>query len=96
MAASGEGSRDAMVGVLGMITGAGIYVAHDWVAPVGLALGDYGKVTVPDVLAVPPWMVIAVLAVVVSITLWMIERGAYGRTAARLRQQSGPADGVVG
>jgi uncharacterized membrane protein YedE/YeeE len=75
LAASGEGSRDAMVGVLGMITGAGIYVAaYDWLEPVGLALGDYGKVTVPDALGVPPWLVIVVLAVVVTIVLWIIER----------------------
>ena len=75
MAASGEGSRDAIVGVLGMITGAGIYVAaYDWVEPLGLALGDYGKVTVPDALGLPPWLVIVILAIVLAIMLWVIER----------------------
>jgi uncharacterized protein len=75
MAASAEGSRDAIVGVLGMITGAGIYVtAYDRLESVGLALGDYGKVTVPDALGVPPWLVIVALAFVVAITLWIIER----------------------
>jgi uncharacterized membrane protein YedE/YeeE len=94
MAASGEGSRDAMIGVLGMITGAGIYVAaYDWLQPVGLALGDYGKVTVPDALGLPPWLVIAVLTVVVTIGLWIIERherrGPQGpRFGNRLDQQT--------
>src|SRR5213080_2773905 len=49
MAAGGEGSRDAMVGVLGMITGAGIYVAaYNWLEPIALGLGDLGKVTVSE------------------------------------------------
>ena len=55
MAGSGEGSPDAMVGVLGMITGAGIYVAaSNWLEPIILGLGDLEKVTVPELLGVPP------------------------------------------
>ena len=40
-----------MVGVLGMITGAGVLVVgYNVFEPVGLALGDWGKVTVPEML----------------------------------------------
>lgn len=49
VAACGEGRKDAMVGVAGMLAGAGVFVG--WY-PVFLSiiesLGDEGKVTVPD------------------------------------------------
>jgi uncharacterized membrane protein YedE/YeeE len=75
MAGSGEGSRDAMVGVLGMITGAGVYVAaFNWLEPVMLSLGDRGKVTIPELLGAPPGAVILALAVGVAMMLWLVER----------------------
>jgi len=75
MAGAGEGSRDAAVGVLGMITGAGMFVAsYGALEPVALALGDLGKVTVPAVLGVSPWIVIAVLAVLIPLLLRRLER----------------------
>jgi uncharacterized membrane protein YedE/YeeE len=74
LAGSGEGSRDAMVGVLGMLTGAAIFVAaYNWLEPVILALGDAGKVTIPDLLTVSPWIVIAALAVLVILVFALIE-----------------------
>jgi uncharacterized membrane protein YedE/YeeE len=75
MAGAGEGSRDAAVGVLGMITGAGMFVAsYGALEPVALALGDLGKVTVPAVLGVSPWIVIAALAVLIPLLLRRLER----------------------
>jgi uncharacterized protein len=74
MAGGGEGSRDAMIGVLGMITGAGAYVvAYNWLEPVMLALGDFGKVTVPELLGVQPWVVIVALAGAVILALTLLE-----------------------
>jgi uncharacterized protein len=74
MAGGGEGSRDAMIGVLGMITGAGAYVvAYNWLEPVMLALGDFGKVTVPELLGVQPWVVVVALAAAVSLGLTSLE-----------------------
>jgi uncharacterized membrane protein YedE/YeeE len=82
LAGSGEGSRDAMVGVLGMITGAGVFVAaFDWLLPVGLSLGDYGKVTIPELLGVSPGAMIAVLAFGAAGGFWLLER--YERRGAR-------------
>jgi uncharacterized protein len=75
MAGAGEGSRDAMVGVLGMVTGAGIFVVEfDVLEPVALALGDWGKVTIPELLGSSPWPVIAALAAFVAAALWIITR----------------------
>jgi uncharacterized membrane protein YedE/YeeE len=75
MAAAGEGSGDAMVGVLGMITGAGILVmGFNALEPVALALGDFGKLTIPNVLGSSPWSVIGCLAIVMAAMLWLIAR----------------------
>ena len=51
MAGAGEGHRDAMVGVLDTITGPGILVVgFNWLEPLALAFGDWGKMTIPAVL----------------------------------------------
>jgi uncharacterized membrane protein YedE/YeeE len=75
MAGAGEGSRDAAVGVLGMISGAGVFVAgYGALEPFALALGDLGKLTVPALLGVSPWIVIAALAVLIPLLLRRLER----------------------
>ncbi len=74
LAGSAEGSRDAMVGVLGMLTGAGLFVAlYNRLEPIILLLGDRGKVTIPDLLGVPPWVVIVAMSFLVAGALWLIE-----------------------
>jgi uncharacterized protein len=79
VAASGEGSRDAMIGVVGMLFGAGAFVvAYPWLDPLINALGDYGKLTAPDVLGVNPAGVIMALAIIVAVVLWLIERHERG------------------
>jgi uncharacterized protein len=73
MAGAGEGSRDAMVGVLGMITGAAILVVgFNALEPLALALGDWGKVTIPELLGSSPWLVIAAMAAGAGLMLWLI------------------------
>jgi len=75
MAGAGEGSRDAMVGVLGMITGAGVLVvAYNILEPLALALGDWGKLTVPVLLASSSWTIIAALGLVVAVMLALLAR----------------------
>ena len=75
LAGAGEGSRDAMAGVLGMLTGAGIFVVFfNALEPVALALGDWGELTIPELLDISHWPVIAALAVFVAIALWLIAR----------------------
>jgi uncharacterized protein len=75
MAGAGEGSRDAMVGVIGMIAGAGAFVVgYNALEPVALSLGDWGKITVPEAFGVSPWTVIAAMAVGIALLLWLIKR----------------------
>jgi uncharacterized protein len=75
MAGAGEGSRDAMLGVLGMITGAGILViGFNVLEPVGRSLGDWGKLTIPELLGSSPWPAIATLALMAAVALWLIAR----------------------
>jgi len=64
VAACGEGRRDAMVGVAGMFFGALVFV-FAYPAWEGLikAWGDWGKVTLPQLTGISPWIFIAGLIV---------------------------------
>lgn len=63
VAACGEGRRDAVVGVLGMLTGAGLYVAlHGPISELSRALGSEGRVTLPHLTATSPWPWVVALA----------------------------------
>jgi uncharacterized membrane protein YedE/YeeE len=65
VAACGEGRRDAMVGVLGMIVGAGIYVAsYPFLSPLIKSFGNEGEVTLPQLTSTSPWLWIVCLIVV--------------------------------
>jgi hypothetical protein len=73
VAACGEGRRDAMVGVLGMLVGAAVYVAlFPALQPVVKGLGDAGKVTLPEVVGTSAWPWVVGLALVGSAALWLL------------------------
>ena len=65
VAACGEGRRDAMVGVFGMLCGALAYVVA-FPALQGLikGFGDWGKVTLPQLTGLSPWIFVGALVVV--------------------------------
>lgn len=64
VAACGEGRRDAMVGVLGMLFGAMLYVAaFPALQGVVKGFGDLGKVTLPQVTGLSPWVYVTAVAV---------------------------------
>ena len=64
VAGCGEGRRDALVGVIGMFTGAALYVAlYEQLAPVVNSLGDWGKITLPELTHTSPWLWITLLVV---------------------------------
>ena len=68
VAACGEGRRDAMVGVVGMLVGAFAYVlAFPALQGVVKSMGDWGKVTVADVTGLSPWLFIAALVVITAL-----------------------------
>ena len=75
VAACGEGRRDAMIGVLGMFVGAGIYVAaFAALQPMIKSMADCGKVTLPQFTGTLPWLWAGGLAVVIAIALAFLER----------------------
>jgi len=65
LTAIGEGRRDAIVGALGMLTGALLYVrAYPTLKPM-LEAGDFGKVTFPQATKTSPWPWVAALGAAV-------------------------------
>lgn len=87
VAACGEGRRDAMVGVLGMLCGAGLFVAlYPVLQPVIKGLGDLGKITVPETLGVSPWLIIGVLVIAGIVAMMLLGRGKYRGTGSSLPQ----------
>ena len=64
--ALGEGRTDAFWGILGMLAGAGIYAeAYPVLKRTLLAWGDFGKITIPEVLGVNHWVVIAAFVIAI-------------------------------
>jgi uncharacterized membrane protein YedE/YeeE len=62
--ALGEGRWDSLFGILGMLLGAAIYAElYPSLKSNLLSWGNLGKVTLPDILHVNPWAVIAILLV---------------------------------
>jgi len=59
--AVGEGRWDGIWGILGMLTGAALFAeAYPFLKRTLLTWGDYGKITVPEVLGVNHWVVILI------------------------------------
>jgi len=57
-----EGRWHAIWAVLGMIAGAAIFAeAYPWLQRTVLTWGDLGKITLPQVLGVTPWLVIPIV-----------------------------------
>jgi hypothetical protein len=64
IAAIGDGSRDAIAGVLGMVFGAAVFAeAFDWIKANVLPLVDLGKETLVTATGLSPWWFIGGLAV---------------------------------
>lgn len=81
VAACGEGRRDAMVGVLGMLAGAGLYVAlYPQLSSLMKSWGDAGKITLPEWTGTSPWLWIGGLAFAAAIAVAVSLRGRSGAT----------------
>jgi len=76
-AALGEGRLDALWGILGMLFGAGLYAeTYPMVKKTLLTMGDYGKITIPELLGVNHWIVIAVFLVLfLALFRWAEKKG---------------------
>ena len=75
--ALGEGRWHAVWVILGVLFGAAIYAkAYPAMKSTVLNLGDYGKVTLPQVLGASPWMVIPLfVALLLLLFVWFEKKG---------------------
>lgn len=75
LGAVGEGRYDGLAGILGMLVGAGLYAeAFPFLSKTVLTWGNYGKITIPQVLQVNHWVVIVVLLALFAWLCYFIER----------------------
>ena len=62
--ALGEGRWDAVWGILGMLVGAALFAeAYPGLKKTVLTWGDFGKITIPQILHINHWIVIIILLV---------------------------------
>ena len=64
MGALGEGRWDALWGIIGMIIGAALFAeVYPILKTTVLTWGDFGKITIPQIIGVNHWPVIAVMVI---------------------------------
>lgn len=75
--AAGEGRLDALAGIAGMLVGAALFAeTFPWLKATLLAWGDLGKITLPGVLGLSPWIIIgAFIALGLLLFRWFERRG---------------------
>lgn len=75
LGALGEGRWDALWGIGGMLVGAGLYAeAYPLLKTTVLTWGNYGKITIPQVLGINHWIVITVIVAAVLAMFYQIEK----------------------
>ena len=75
VAAAAEGSRHAIFGLLGMLTGAAVYAEiYPALKATLLTAGEYGKITLPQVTGLSHWAFFAVLGVVAIVLFTRLEK----------------------
>ena len=70
--ALGEGRWHAAFGIVGMLVGASLYATlHPWMMETVMTWGDYGNITLPNLLGIHHWIVIAIMMVgVLALFRW--------------------------
>lgn len=83
VAALGDGSRDALAGLFGMLVGAGLYAeTHAWVVANVHPLADLGKMTWVTATGASPFWFLGLLAVLALVGFGALERHERRRAAA--------------
>ena len=73
--ALGEGRWDALWGILGMLAGAALFAeSYPVLKKTVLTWGDFGKITLPQILGINHWVLIAVFVVVGLLLFRWFER----------------------
>ena len=73
--ALGEGRWDALWGILGMLAGAALYAeAYPALKGTALTWGDFGKITIPQVLGLRHWILIPFFLVGGITLFWWFEK----------------------
>lgn len=72
-----EGRWHAIWAILGMVAGAALFAeAYGFMKQTVLTWGDLGKITLPQVLGLSPWIVIPVVAIgFIALMRWFEKRG---------------------
>ena len=77
LGAVGEGRWDAVWGILGMLLGAALYAeSYPFMKKTVLTWGDFGKITLPEVLGINHWLIILVfVAAAIGLFRWFEQKG---------------------
>ena len=71
--AVGTGAVDALVGVAGIVIGAGLYArAYPFLDRVILNRGKFPAETVPELLGIQPTVIVAIVAMLILVILWLL------------------------
>ncbi len=76
--AFGQGALDALLGgIVGMLIGVGLFAAfYKQMDSSILHKGDFGAITIPELLKVNPWVVIAVVSpIIIGLLIWIEKAG---------------------
>lgn len=75
--AVGEGRWDGLWGILGMLVGAAVYAeVFPFLKKTVLTWGDFGKITLPQILGIHHWIVICLMIIAgVPLFLWFEKKG---------------------
>jgi uncharacterized protein len=75
--ALGEGRIDAIWGILGMLFGGGIYaLAYPFFKANVISLGNFGKITLPQILGVNNWIIVVVFVAFIIFMFGFFEKKA--------------------
>lgn len=75
LGALGEGRYDALWGIIGMLGGAAAFAElYPLMKKTVLTWGNYGKITLPQILGINHWIVIALMVVLGLVMFWFFEK----------------------
>ncbi|MDD4085340.1 MAG: YeeE/YedE thiosulfate transporter family protein [Acidaminococcaceae bacterium] len=77
LGALGEGRIDALWGIAGMLVGAGLFAeAYPFMQKTVLTWGDFGKITIPQLLGINHWLVIIPMILIgIGLFRWFEKKG---------------------